>query len=156
MYHTQDEILHIQETYLFLTFIWSVLVVILAIYTNHLYGLIVLLFPYVVFACAYIFACDITVEMEENLFSGQFFTVAIFITLPLLVRADNVKSSRSQYMIPMLMALTLTILSVIDFWIPEKWLVIERHFQKGLQVMGLTLVVFSLYVFYVEIQLRSG
>lgn len=155
-YHSPEEVLHIQECYLLLTFIWSILVVILGIYTNHVYGLIVLIFPYLVFGFAYLFARDITTEMEDNLFSGQFFTIAIFITLPLLVRADNVRSSRSQYMIPMLMALTFTILSVIDFWVPEEWLIYERHLQKGFAVMGLTLVVFSLYTFYAEIQRTSS
>lgn len=140
----------IQMTYLVLTAIWTVMLVILGSRTSHPYGLIILLFPYLVFALAYFNIHGSSPEVEERYFAGQVFTVAIFITLPLLVRATDINHGREKYMLPMIMALLFTILSIIDFWVPAWWLSIQQHVQKGLQTMGLTLVVYSLYTFYVE------
>lgn len=140
----------IQITYLILTALWTVMLVILGSRTSHPYGLLILLFPYLVFAMAFLNIHDSSPEVEEQYFAGQVFTVAIFITLPLLVRATDVDQGREKYMLPMIMALLFTILSIIDFWVPVAWLPTQQHIQKGLQVMGLTLVVYSLYTFYIE------
>ena len=126
------------------------MLVILGSRTSHPYGLIILLFPYLVFATAFLNIYESSPEVEERFFAGQVFTVAIFITLPLLVRATDVDHGREKYMLPMIMALLFTILSIIDFWVPAAWLSVQQHVQKGLQTMGLTLVVYSLYTFYIE------
>lgn len=151
-YHTQDEIKQIQEAYLFLVFIWSIIVVILGSITQHIYSLIILFLPYILFGFAYLYACDITIELEENLFASRVFTIIIFVTIPLLIRADNVKSSRTQYMLPMLLALFFSVLSVISVWVPPKWLLMVKHLQTGFEVMALTLVIFSLFTFFAEMQ----
>lgn len=140
----------IQITYLALAVIWTAMVVILGSRTSHSYGLLILLFPYLVFAMAYLNIHEASPEVEERYFAGQVFTVAIFITLPLLTRATDVNEGREKYMLPMVMALLFTILSIVDFWVPASWLAIHQHLQKGFLTIGLTLVVYSLYTFYVE------
>lgn len=126
------------------------MLVILGSRTSHPYGLLILLFPYLVFAMAYLNIHEASPDVEERYFAGQVFTVAIFITLPLLTRATDVGEGREKYMLPMIMALLFTILSIIDFWVPYSWLSIHQHIQKGFLTIGLTLVVYSLYTFYIE------
>ena len=45
-------------------------------------------------------------------------------------------------------AITLSIISMYDFWIPKKWLSVYKHYRSCLETLSLTLVIFGLIEYF--------
>jgi hypothetical protein len=49
----------------------------------------------------------------------------------------------------MILAIMLSMISLIDVWVEPKWLSIVKHIKSILQTASLALLIYALYMFYV-------
>lgn len=47
-------------------------------------------------------------------------------------------------------AIILNMASMFDVWVTKNWLSVVMHFKSGLQTAALTLVIYALYMYYIE------
>ena len=94
--------------------------------------------------------------MEDVLYRFNYISIALIIVLPIITWFnDDMKGagraiSRKKFMTIVVIALILTLLSLMDVWVNQKYLSILRHVKSILQTFSLTLIIYALYTYYLE------
>jgi hypothetical protein len=110
---------------------------------------LLLLLPYVFFILALITVEDLTTGVEECMFKANFLAVGIILSLPLLNWSNkDYTGDKRLFSSIIIIAISLSILSLIDVWVPERWLSVYKHFRSCLQTMSLTLMIFGLIEYF--------
>lgn len=131
--------------------LWVVLIWYMKFYKTGKLGYIILIIPLIIYMFGFLNADKITVEVEDSLFSANYLSVGLLIVVPLLSWVDSKeKENKHRHIVieAMLIAIVLSLLSLVDIWVPPKWLSTVKHIKSILQTAAVTLLVFSLYMFY--------
>lgn len=141
----------IKIIYLIGIVLWTILIWYMKFYKTGKLGYIILIIPLFVYLFGFINSNKITVEVEDSLFSANYLSVGLLIVVPLLSWVDSKeKENKNKVMVieSMLIAIVLSLLSLVDIWVSPKWLSTVKHIKSILQTAAVTLLVFSLYMFY--------
>lgn len=133
--------------------LWVVLIIALGLWRTDTFGWIVLLVPPLVFLFGYVNADDLTVEVEDHMFEANYLSVGLIIVLPLLMWINGQQGERStpndrrQFIQIVVVALVLSMLSMIDLWVPRESVSLIKHGKSILQTASITLLIYALYWF---------
>lgn len=147
----------VRSLYLLSIIAWLLIIWLLRINPNNLFGYFLLILPVIVFTITIIFASQFTVEIEESMFGVNVLSLGVLIILPLLTwMHKDFAGDVTQFMAVVLSGVSLTLIASIDIWVPLKWLSVTRHFRSVLQTYGISLILYALYLYFYNINTRKG
>lgn len=147
----RNKIATVQTIYILMAFIWIGLILILSLYNTSPGGWIILAIPFVVFLIGFLNASVLSISVEVDLASTNFLTLGLIIIIPLLTWiSGNYNGDKTQFILIVITALILSLLSMIDIWVKKKWITVVRHIKSALQTMSLTLLIFLLFTYYMH------
>lgn len=142
----------IQVVYLLGILIWLLIIVFLGLYTADLFGWIILIIPILVYVFSFVNARTLTVEVEENLFAVNYLSIAILIGIPIFMKLNKHEAKNRGCLARILVvAILLAVLSLVTLWVNPKWVSLVNHIKSALQTASLVLLVYALYVYYLDI-----
>lgn len=158
MARSPQDIQVLQMIYIVAIIAWIYLVWTFVLPWTDVLGYLILAIPIFLFLLGYAFASVITEEVEENVFGGNYLAVGLLVILPLLtwVNRDHCTgcSSAHHFTSILVLALILTLASLIDVWLPPQWLFIMRHVHSILVTMALALLMYAFYEYSVRYPMR--
>lgn len=144
----------VQGLYLVASVLWLALCYLLRLFHTNFIGLLILLIPLAVFAFGFISSSSLSIEVEDDMFKSNYLSVGLLVMFPLLIWCTNDYKGdigkRAQFITIIIVALVLTMLSLIDIWVSKKWITLVKHVKSILQTSSLTLIIFALYHYYLE------
>jgi hypothetical protein len=153
-YYGSRKLKAVQSVYIFSSLFWILLIYLLKLYQTDFFGILILLIPLVIFTISFINSSNINEEVENNLYKANYLSIGLIIVLPLLTWFTNDYKGDTQKRIKfisiIIVALTLTLFSLVDIWISKKWYPVVKHVKSVFQTMSITLIIFALYMYYVE------
>jgi hypothetical protein len=112
--------------------------------------LFALLIPIVVFMYS-IYSADCFTENSDAgiVMNSQYLIITIVIMIPLLtwfLQSDHPGSSREVriFITVILVAMITILITMIDIWLPEKYIVLYKHFRSCCKVIAVSLIIFLL------------
>lgn len=135
---------------LFILYVIAILLwALIAWYIQSSVGLFILFIPLIIFFITLISLNKLSVSVEDEMFRTNFLAAGMLLTLPLLTFVAKTFTGDRKLMVRvLLLAVTFTILSMVDIWVPEKYLSVTNHIRSIFQTIALTLILYSLYLFY--------
>lgn len=129
--------------------IWLIIIIHFCLYSEPAWW--ILLLPFVIFALGLANISEITEEVEDAMFTSGSLSVGLILALPLFAwLSDKYDGDRRRFMVVLVLALSFSLLTMIDIWIPQCWVCFYRHLRSALQVMGITLLIFALVNYYLH------
>jgi hypothetical protein len=143
----------IKWIYIVASVLWVLLVVFFCLWRPEPISLLILAIPLIIFAFGYANAQYLTVESEDGMYTGKCLAIAILIILPLLAWVDKgFTGDKKLFIRIMILSMTLAILSLMDVWLRPKWISIAKHIKSALQTGALVLLIYALYIYYIDRQ----
>lgn len=134
--------------YLFAILVWGIILAYLQP-SVKLAGWILLAIPLVVFVLGILTIDSLSPAVEADMFQYNILSTGLLIILPLLTFITRDFKGDHHLMIEIvLLAITFSLLSMIDVWIPEKYLSLTKHIRSIFQTFSLTLILIALYLYY--------
>lgn len=150
-YYGPKKVRNIRILYILACVAWTILIFSIGLYETKLGGFIILAIPYFVFFSGYYEANLLTPEVEDDNFQSNYLSIGLLIVLPLLTFINgSFKGNRNKFVAIMILALILTMLSLVDVWVPEHYISYVRHVKSIFQTLSIILLIYALYMFYLE------
>lgn len=150
--YTQNQIKMIRWVYFFAIIGWLFLIFWYQLFPPLDFieaGILVL--PLMVFLISYSSIPHITEQVEGYMFKANLLTLGLLIALPLLNWAySNFNGNRVLFIKLAATAIIFSMLTLIDVWVPHRFLPLEKHIKSILQTSAITLLIFALYRFFIE------
>jgi len=146
--YDDETVRQIQIVYILAAIIWIVLIFVCGWFKTRPLGLLFLSIPLIVFAINYQNACNHTIDLESEMFQGNFLSFAFLITV-ILINWKKIGDKRKIFKILMI-SLVMIMLSLIDIWVDRENLILIKHVRTILQTSALLLLAYGLYTYYVE------
>lgn len=132
--------------------LWIILILALDLFTTGKLTLIsffIILIPIAIFAFGIYNSKSITVEVEDELFVADYLPFGLIIVIPLLTWiSKDYKGDKRQFINITIVAIILSMLSILDVWVAPKNLFAIKHIKSVLQTMSIALIVFAVYSYY--------
>ena len=112
---------------------------------------LILSVPLVVYLISMVNVSRVEKGTEERYFAITYLMIGLLVVIPLLTWTHQNIKEYGKIAPLVIIAIILAILSVVDVWVPMKWIVIVKHVRSILQVAALTLIIYALYLLYVMI-----
>lgn len=147
---SENVTLCVRIMYMIAIFIWSI--VIWCLFRHIWSETLILCIPLILFFLAFIFCDSIPKEIEDKLFETNYITISVLVMVPILTwLSKGYKGHNRKYFITMIVtAVIIALISVFDFWIPAPWYTLVKHFKSICETLAVTLIIYSLYIFYLE------
>jgi len=146
-YHDK-KVLYVRLLYLAALVIWFFIVYSLKLYKTDMIGFLILCIPLVLFVIVFAFTPYLCANVEAQLLRSNLLSVGLILVLGLLSALEKSYTGRAKLGPVMITAIILTLLSLLDIWLPINYLSLQKHFKSICQVLAITLLIFVLYRFY--------
>lgn len=111
----------------------------------------ILVVPIVAFIFGYVNANALTGEIEDELFQSNFLSIGLIVVLPLITWVNkDYSGEKKNFTALLILAIVLTMFSVIDFWVPPYYLSLMKHIRSTFQTITIVLLIYCLYTYYVH------
>lgn len=149
--HSYDIIRKIQIIYIIATIIWIILFFWLKSYFDDCLSWIFLFIPIVIFSINYIYLKKINVETETEMFQGNYLSFCLLIVI-ILINWNHPLSKKDKLLFfrILLVAFIFITLTLIDFWVIPRYLIIMKHVKTIFLTIALTLLVLVFYLYYAD------
>ena len=142
---------HLQLIYIVAVVVWFVIIYVLKLYVHADYiQKCILAIPVLLFLVALISLQYITIDVESAILKTNFFTLSLFVALPLinLVKEDKL-ADRNEFVKLAVIAMIFSMLTLIDIWVQRKYLCLQQHVRSILQIFSIVLLIFAFYRYLV-------
>jgi hypothetical protein len=111
----------------------------------------ILLLPVIIFIVGAYNSNKITYDVEDSVFQSDYLSLGLLIVIPLLTWiTKDFPGDRNRMISILVLAVILSMLSMIDMWVTRKWISVVKHNKSILQTMSLVLIIYALYSYYLE------
>ena len=148
---SDDQVYYIRILYLIFIILWLGMAYLL--YSGEdLVEIVILCIPFIVFAIGFINCGVITKDVEDTLFDVNYISIAVLVMVPLLtwLSKDYNTEGRYRFVTIIIIAMMLALISLIDIWVPRKWLSLVKHFKSICETLAVIMIIFALYTYYIE------
>lgn len=143
--------------YLIFILLWLLVIIWLQLYNYGILVIILLFIPVIVFASGYLFAHQFTPKDEESVFEASFLAIGLLVLMPLVNwMKDDYVGSKKELIRLIFVAVVLTLLSVLDIWLPKRLMRINKHIRLCLETMAVTLFICIIVMFYDHVEDDTG
>lgn len=150
--YKKDQCTNIQVVYGLAIIFWFLIIYSLNLYESlSLVETVILIIPIVLFILAMISINNITVRVEATVLKANFFTLGLFVALPLitLIKDDDM-SDKAMFIKIAIVSIIFSMLTLVDVWVNHKYYCIQQHIKSIMQTYSIVLLVFAFYRFYGE------
>nr|QBK90674.1 MAG: hypothetical protein LCPAC104_01710 [Pithovirus LCPAC104] len=145
--YSEDTIDKIQLFYIIAIILWIIMIIFLKIDID-LIAFLLFTIPIIVYLINFHNVEDCSVEVENEIFKGDFLSFAVFIVL--IFMNWNKKSRNVDVFKLLVIAVIFITLSLIDFWVPKNKIILVKHFRSILNTASLSILAIALYIYYRE------
>jgi hypothetical protein len=148
--YSAETILYLKTVYIVLTIIWIVVVIYWQLWLTA--GASILLIPLILFSIAYFNLNKLTEDVEGYMGQANYLSMGLVIALPLLIWLNNGSYSgdKRRYSSVIILALVLSLVTLVDVWVPSNLLTVYKHIKSSFQVMSITLFIYALVHHYLS------
>jgi len=119
---------------------------------NSLIAWFLILLPFLSFIIAIYSADSITKDVENFAFNANLLTLGMIVALPLLNwLAERYTGDRTTFTQMLALAIVLSMLTLLDFWVKPPYLCLIKHIKSALQTMAIILMTLAIYIFFIDI-----
>lgn len=149
-HYSKEKLLYIRLVHIIGIILWLALVYLLELYRTDLIGILILIVPIFMPLVGISNVCYLTREMEGEVFQVNVLSMSIILVLPFLswVSRGHIEN-KSQYIKIVVIAIMISLFTMLDFWVTREWLSVIRHIKSILETMALVLVIYAMYTFYI-------
>lgn len=145
-----ERVPYIRYVYIIGLLVWIALVCQFKLYKTDVFGWLIILIPIVLFLFGYVNAANITLDVEDEVFQANYLSMGLIVVVPLLTWINkNYNGNVKCFTSILVLALIITMLSMIDIWVTCDWLRVVKHAKSIMQTIAIVLIVYALYIFYV-------
>jgi len=149
--YTANQINNIKIIYIISILSWLILIFILNILPPYnLIEFIILFIPVIVFMVSYLSVDNLCDDVDDYFFKNDILSTGIIIAVPLIIWIHSNSKNKSTFTKILITALILSLLSLINIWIPHDSLPYMKHIRSVLQTMSIILFMFALYRYFLE------
>ena len=145
----------LQYIYLVAIVIWLTIIFYFHFIEADFFIIVILLIPIVVYVLSLYNLSVITVETEEKLFVFSYLSAGMVIIVPLITWTHDKFDNQHKIMEAMAMAVILAVISLIDIWVPLKYVSLAKHVRSIFQTAALTLIIYTLYYMFLKKGVRK-
>jgi hypothetical protein len=110
----------------------------------------ILFIPIIVFLFAWYAADQVTDTVEDFVGTTNVLALGLIVAMPLMNWVQGKTEVKKQFTQLLATAIILSLLTLIDIWVPHDKLPILRHAESVLQTMAISLLIFALYRYFIE------
>lgn len=112
---------------------------------------LILLIPIICFIIAFTFIHTITESVEAMMLKANLLTIGLLVALPLINWTKETSVENKTLFIKLAAtAIILSLITLIDWWVPKKYIYIQKHIKSIFQTFAIVLLIFGLYRFFCE------
>jgi glucan phosphoethanolaminetransferase (alkaline phosphatase superfamily) len=138
----------IRLVYIFASVFWIAILAFIDINPLNAIDWFIIILPLILFAIAAGTADKITPYAEANVLRAGTIQNIVILLLPILIWATARVDNKPAFLLLILVATGLSILSVIDVWVTERYLGIIKHLRSIAQTLSIALVLLALVQYY--------
>ena len=128
---------------------WIILVFMLGLHRFGMAGIVVLSIPILIFAFALSQIPTMRVDLEGEIHKANFLSLGMIVALSLFTLLEkSYTGNKKQFASVVLVAIVMSLLSLVYIWSGPKYVPLTRHFKSTLQTMGAALLVFALFMYF--------
>ena len=140
----------IKVLYILFSIIWLFIIFYFSLYDIGVLACFLMFIPFIVFATGFLYANIITENQETGVFEASFLAIGLLVVVPLINwMKDNYKGDCMRFVTLILFSIGLTLMSVLDIWLPENLMRLNKHFRLCFETMAVTMFLIILYMYYV-------
>jgi hypothetical protein len=147
-YYDEKTISYIRIMYLLAISLWVIIVYSLKLYETDIYGKIIISLPIISFIIAWISLPMIKKKYESQAFKSNFVSLVLLLSLPILALLERQSGGTPAASKAIIVAMACLIFSMLDWWISNDYLSINKHFKSVFQTFAITLLIYSIYRYY--------
>jgi hypothetical protein len=111
---------------------------------------LIFLLPIVLFLVAWASIPYVSGHVESFMYRSNILTLGLLIALPLLSWVEVRHPERKQFVPIMGTAIILSMLTLVDIWVPHDQLPWIKHIKSIMQTVAIVLLVYGLYRYFVD------
>lgn len=124
---------------------------------RDIFELAILLLPVVCFIIAFVSIHMISESVEAMMLKANLLTIGLLVALPLINWTKETSVENKTLFIQLAVtAIILSLITLIDWWVPKKYIYMQKHIKSILQTFAIVLLIFGLYRFFCESCFGSG
>lgn len=118
---------------------------------RDIFELAILLLPVVCFIIAFVSIHMISESVEAMMLKANLLTIGLLVALPLINWTKETSVENKTLFIQLAVtAIILSLITLIDWWVPKKYIYMQKHIKSILQTFAIVLLIFGLYRFFCE------
>lgn len=145
---------NLKYSYYLAIVIWLTIVFYFSLLEADLFIVLILFIPAGVYTLSLWNLNVITIETEEKLFALSYLTTGVIILIPLLTWCHDRFEHEQKVMDAMVLSVILAVMSLIDIWVPVKYISYIKHVRSMFQIASLTLIIYILYYIFLKRKLK--
>jgi hypothetical protein len=149
---TKESYQLIRKTFMIGILLWTILVFSLDLYPTNMVEFLILCIPYILFLINFTFTEDLVDESENDVIASNYISLGILLVIPLLswIKQDDTITNLSKFIKIALVSIVLSLLSLIDFWIPKKSVVFMKSLRSIFSTISIVLIVYAITLYMTE------
>ncbi len=147
--YNEETTTRIQCIYIVAAVLWVLVVYVSGIYNNNdCIAWFFLALPLIIYMVNYVGATEFTVDLENEMFRGNFLSFGYLIVL-IFINWSTVADKNKFFRI-LILALVFIMLSLVDIWVNKEHLALAKHVRSVLHTAALALLAYALYLYYLD------
>lgn len=144
-----NEANYIRLVYIIFGFLWTMMIWYWSLLPgNDVFQRFLVIIPYILFIFGFSFAAQINDRVEGFMFRGNILTMGLILALPLLTwTVDKYTGDKQRFLQMAVVAVMLSMISLLDVWVSQDYLSIVKHVKSCLQTISIVLLLFVIYEF---------
>jgi hypothetical protein len=115
----------------------------------------VLMIPYIAFIISLLSISKITEDQDTNMTKASYLSMGVVLMIPVINWITNEIPQYSSLITGIfIMSLCFSLVTFIDIWLPRDYMSLYYHFRSTFQVMSVTLLIYSLTIFFMHRKTR--
>ena len=111
----------------------------------------ILLLPVVCFLIAFMSIHMISESVEAMMLKANLLTIGLLVALPLINWSKETSIENKTLFIQLAVtAIILSLITLIDWWVPQCYLYMQKHIKSIFQTFAIVLLIFGLYRFFCD------
>ena len=148
-FYNTDTTKQIQYLYIVMAVLWVFVVYMSSLHKNNdMISWFFVALPIIVFSINFLGATEFTLDLDSEMFRGNFLSFGYLIVV-IFINWSSV-SNKNKFFRILILALVFIMLSLVDFWVNKDHMAITKHAKSALQTSSLSLLAYSLYMYYLD------
>ncbi len=144
--YKDNKITTIRVVYLISVVLWLVILYVFRFFETDLIGIVILIFPIIIFSISFSFIEFNTVDVESEMLGGNVLSF-VFLVVTIMIKWSEIKQKR-KILLAIIVSIVLLMGSLVDVWVNKENIIIIKHIRSIFNTTALSLLIYALYTHY--------